>query len=62
MLLEWFFLGEVIKNVGWYQLFFSLFCSVFTECDEWHARYLCTTSGFEKFPSNVASDGNKTQR
>lgn len=57
------FLGEVIKNVGYkYQLIFSLFCSVFTECDEWHARYLRTTGSFEKFPSNVASDGDKAQR
>lgn len=57
------FLGEVMKNVGYkYQLIFSLSCSVFTECDEWHARYLCTTGSFEKFPSNVASDGDKAQR
>lgn len=57
------FLAEVKKkNVGWNQLIFSLFCSVFTECDEWHACNLCPTISFEEFASHVASDGNKTQR
>ena len=55
------FLGEVIKNVGWYQLIFSPVCPV-TECNEWHACNLCTTGSFEEFPGHVASDGNKTQR
>ena len=57
------FLAEVKKkNEGRSQLIFFSFCSVFTECNEWHACYLCTTVSFEEFPRHVASDGNKTQR
>ena len=40
----------------------SGFQFLFAECDEWNACYLCTTISFKEFTSNVAADGNKTQR
>lgn len=62
VLLEWPAWQKWKKNEGRNQLIFSPFCSLFTECNEWHACNLCTTGSFEEFPGHVASDGNKTQR